>query len=82
MSSEIFAQVTRLYEAGFSVSLSDGPIDGPPTPLATVVLHDAADSSELIPSLLQLTGMRAEPQARTVAGRDVLSLLIPGSPRL
>jgi prepilin-type processing-associated H-X9-DG protein len=80
MSSEIFAQVTRLYEAGFSVSLSDGPIDGPPTPLATVVLHDAADSSELIPSLLQLTGMRAEPQARTVAGRDVLSLLIPGSP--
>ncbi len=79
-TSEFFGYFTRLYEAGFSFSISDGPMDGPPTPLATVVLHDAAGSNELILPLLQLAGIRDEPQAATVAGRDVLSLPIPGSP--
>ena len=79
-SFEAFEHFKKLYEAGFSVSISDGPIDGPPRPLATVVLHDAAGSSQLITPLLQLAGINDEPQARTVAGRDVLSLLIPGSP--
>ena len=81
-SFEAFEHFKKLYEAGFSVSISDGPIDGPPRPLATVVLHDAAGSSQLITPLLQLAGINDEPQARTVAGRDVLSLLIPGSPAL
>ncbi|MCP4506467.1 MAG: DUF1559 domain-containing protein [Fuerstiella sp.] len=80
MSSEAFTYFKRLYEAGFSVSISDGPPDGPPTPLATVVLHDAAGSIEMVPLLLQLAGIGAEPQAANVAGRDILSLLIPGSP--
>ncbi|MEO2015352.1 MAG: DUF1559 domain-containing protein [Fuerstiella sp.] len=79
-SSEAIEYFTRLYEAGFSFSISDGPIDGPPTPLATIVLHDAAGSNELIIPLLQLAGIRDEVQAGTVAGRDVSSLLIPGSP--
>ena len=78
--SEAFGHFKKLYEAGFSVSISDGPVNGPPTPLATVVLHDAAGSDELMLPLLQLAGIRDEPQAKNVAGRDVLSLLIPGSP--
>ncbi|MCP4506993.1 MAG: hypothetical protein GY826_11450, partial [Fuerstiella sp.] len=79
-SSEFIGHVTRLYEGGFSFSISDGPVNGPPTPSATVVLHNAAGNDELIRPLLQLAGIREEPRVRTVAGRDVLSLPIPGTP--
>jgi prepilin-type processing-associated H-X9-DG protein len=78
--SEAFGHFKTLYESGFSISISDGPLGEPPAPLGTVVLHDAAGSGELMLPLLQLAGMGAQPQARTVAGRDVLSLPIPGSP--
>lgn len=69
-----------LFDNGMSVSLTDGPEGGAPSPALTVVLHNLGAAEAEIPKLLDLMDLRADVQRKTVSGRSVQSIYIPDTP--
>ncbi|GAB5443053.1 MAG: hypothetical protein Fues2KO_34020 [Fuerstiella sp.] len=71
----------QLYERGVSFSITDGSAESL-APMATLVLHDAAEAIELVPQVLELMDLRDPPETRTLHGREVYVLQNPRSPAI
>lgn len=69
-----------VFENGASVSITDGPESGPPSPSLTVVLHGLGEAEAQVLPLLETLGIPAEVQRKTVEGRSVQWLYIPDTP--
>ena len=77
---EVVGELQKVYQQGFSLSVTDGPADGPPMPLATIVLHKFGGEEDRVAEVLAELGLREEPEARRVSGRKTLTVPIPDAP--
>lgn len=78
---ELLAYVSSISENGFSFSITDGAGNGPPAPVATLVLHGFAGNESALEQLLHLMDIPAEDaQAKQISGRSVKTLIIPRTP--
>ncbi len=77
---EMVGKLQTVYQRGLSLSVTDGSVDGPPMPLATIVLHQLAGEEDRIAEMLATLGVRDEPEARRVSGRKTLTVPIPEAP--
>ena len=86
-SNEEVAQLSKakdylqaIFDNGMSVSITDGPEGGAPSPTITMVMHGLSDAESEIQDLLGTLGAGGDIQQKTVAGRSVQWLYIPDTP--
>ncbi|MEZ6124918.1 MAG: hypothetical protein R3C49_17360 [Planctomycetaceae bacterium] len=76
----VFSELDQVNRNGFSLSITDGLEDGPPMPLATLVVNNMAGYEQQVAMLLRAAGLRAQPESETILGRSVQSLVLPDTP--
>lgn len=69
-----------IFEHGVSFSLTDGKAESVPMPLATLVIHNAAGSEEIVSELLRAVEPDIPLQTQSIEGRDVTSFFVPNTP--
>lgn len=69
-----------IFENGVSFSLTDGEAESVPMPLATLVIHNAAGSEDIVAGLLKSLDANISVQNQSVEGRQVSSFFIPSTP--
>lgn len=79
MASGVKDTLMSLYENGLSVSVTDshGQI---PSPMATLVIHNGADSPQIVQMLLMAMDIHDQPELKTVSRREVNYLRNPSNP--
>lgn len=78
--AEARVHLKTIYERGISLSLTDGALNGPPSPLLTIVVHGVKGGAQQVANLIRLTGLREPVQHKTVGGRSVSWIPIPQTP--
>ena len=69
-----------IFQNGASISLTDGPEGGAPSPAMTIVLHGLGEGESEILPLLDMMRVREEVQRKTIEGRSVQWLYLPDTP--